>query len=137
MTSPKDYLPRSEFGLHKNTALLNRLKSGGARDPTDPYKTIPPDHPYTQALIKKYEFENYADEGGNVTYHDYWKIHNDLDKNLEKERKSLHSIHSNKRRGGDSMAEGCGPGHHWVKGHETHRKGKRFHIQGHCAKNPR
>ena len=28
-------------------------------------------------------------------------------------------------------------GKHWVSGHESHRHGKRYYVEGHYAKNPK
>lgn len=49
-----------------------------------------------------------------------------------------HSTYSKNGGGGDYRME-CGPGEHWVKGHEQRRRGReeRVHVEGHCAKNPR
>jgi len=41
--------------LKMDMSMVKRLNKMGARHPLDPFKSLPPSHPYTQAMLKKWQ----------------------------------------------------------------------------------
>ena len=74
--------------LKMDKFIVKRLRESGARHPLDPLKTLPPTHPYTKAMLKKWQTK-VDEQTGKISLREFRKRYNRYEKIQERELRKL------------------------------------------------